>query len=110
MRDRTKECTIEALEEIYFWREANILLWYQLARKKYHVINANIKNVNPTPEGALKTGHSALKMECTKRRPEESLHLLSVPASAFWVEGAGGVSKTRTFVWGNLVYLSIVWL
>lgn len=72
MRDRTKECTIEALEEIYFWREANILLWYQLARKKYHVINANIKNVNPTPEGALKTGHSALKMECTKRRPEES--------------------------------------
>lgn len=95
MRDRTKECTIEALKEIYFWREANILLWYQLARKKYHVINANIKNANPTREGALKTGHSALKMECTKRRQEESLHLLSVPASVFWVGGWGGVSPPR---------------
>lgn len=83
MRDRTKECTIEALEEIYFRREANILLWYQLARKKYHVINANIKNVNPTPEGALKTGHSALKMECIKRHQEESFHQLSLPASVF---------------------------
>lgn len=26
MRDRTKECVIEALEEIYLRREANILL------------------------------------------------------------------------------------
>lgn len=67
MRDRTKECVIEALEEIYFRREANILLWYQLTRKKHHVINANIKNVNPAPEGVLKTGHNALKMECIKR-------------------------------------------
>lgn len=88
MRDRTKECTIEALEEIYFRREANILLWYQLAKKKYHVINANIKNVNPTPEGALKTGHRALKMECIKRHWEESF-LPAQPAS-FWVLDRGG--------------------
>lgn len=67
MRDRTKECVIEALEEIYFKREANTLLWYQLTRKKHHVINANIKNVNPIPKGVLKTGHNALKMKCIKR-------------------------------------------
>lgn len=62
-----------------------MLLRCQLARKKHHVINANVNNVNPTPEDVLKTGHSAPKRERMKGKQAESAPTPGLPAQAFCV-------------------------